>query len=202
MSNGDFMPQVVVLGGSNGAGKTTASRAVLRDVYQIGTFVNADFIAQGLNGFGPDTVALQAGRLMLLRLQELADEQQDFAFETTLSGKTYAPWLRTLREAGYRVALLYYWLESPDLAIARVAARVRRGGHHVPDDTIRQRWSRSAENLFRLYLPLADDWSLFNNTHNGEPRLIATGHGDVSYDVHDSASWELLTKAANHDRPS
>ena len=193
------MPQVVVLGGSNGAGKTTASRAVLRDVYQICTFVNADFIAQGLNGFGPDTVALQAGRLMLLRLQELADEQQDFAFETTLSGKTYAPWLRTLREAGYRVALLYYcW----NCRISRVAARVRRGGHHVPDDTIRQRWSRSAENLFRLYLPLADDWSLFNNTRDGEPRLIATGHGDFFNDVRDPASWELLTKAANHDRPS
>ena len=145
------MPQVVVLGGSNGAGKTTASRAVLRDVYQIGTFVNADFIAQGLNGFDPQTVALQAGRLMLNRLQELADEQQDFAFETTLSGKTYAPWLRKLRAAGYRVALLYYWLESADLAIARVATRVRRGGHHVPDDTVRQRWTKRRKLVSTLF---------------------------------------------------
>ena len=196
------MPQVVVLAGSNGAGKTTASRAVLRDVFQIGTFVNADFIAQGLNGFDPETVALQAGRLMLQRLHDLADERQDFAFETTLSGKTYAPWLRSLQDGGYRVALLYYWLETSDLAVSRVAARVRRGGHHVPEATIRQRWTRSVENLFRLYLPLADDWSLFNNTHDGEPRLIAIGHGDIDVEVHDPASWNLITKAANHDRPS
>ena len=196
------MPQVVVLAGSNGAGKTTASRAVLRDVFQIGTFVNADFIAQGLNGFDPDTVALQAGRLMLQRLHELAAEEQSFAFETTLSGKTYAPWLRSLQNAGYRVSLLYYWLESPDLAVARVAARVRRGGHHVPEATIRQRWTRSVENLFQLYLPLADDWSLFNNTHDGEPRLIAMGHGDVDVEVYDPASWNLITKAANYDRPN
>ena len=196
------MPQVVVLAGSNGAGKTTASRAVLRDVFQIGTFVNADFIAQGLNGFDPDTVALQAGRLMLQRLHELAAEEQSFAFETTLSGKTYAPWLRSLQNAGYRVSLLYYWLESPDLAVARVAARVRRGGHHVPEATIRQRWTRSVENLFQLYLPLADDWSLVNNTHDGEPRLIAMGHGDVDVEVYDPASWNLITKAANYDRPN
>ncbi|MCX7421769.1 MAG: AAA family ATPase [Planctomycetia bacterium] len=196
------MPQVVVLAGSNGAGKTTASRAVLRDVFQIGTFVNADFIAQGLNGFDPNTVALQAGRLMLQRLHELAAEEQDFAFETTLSGKTYAPWLRSLQDAGYRVSLLYYWLESPDLAVARVAARVRRGGHHVPEATIRQRWTRSVENLFQLYLPLADDWSLFNNTHDGEPRLIATGYAEVDADIHDPVSWNLITKAANYDRPN
>ena len=144
--------RAVVLSGSNGAGKTTASRAVLRDVFQIGTFVNADFIAQGLNGFDPDSVALQAGRLMRQRLHELATEGQDFAFETTLSGKTYAAWLRSLQEAGYRVALLYYWLESPDLAVARVAARVGRGGHHVPEATIRQRWTRSVDNLFQLYV--------------------------------------------------
>ena len=142
----EIIPQVVVLAGSNGAGKTTALRAVLRDVYQIGTFVNADFIAQGLNGFAPNKMALQAGRLMLQRLHELADARDDFAFETTLSGKTYAPWLQSLQVAGYKVALLYYWLETPDLAIGRVAARVRRGGHHVPEATIRQRWTRSARS--------------------------------------------------------
>src|SRR5687768_16769644 len=129
-------PRVVVLAGINGAGKTTASRDLLVNVLRIPTFVNADAIARGLNAFNPEAEAFRAGRIMLDQLNDLAARRADFAFETTLAARTYAGWLETLRATGYEVYLYYYWLDRPDLAIARVAARVRSGGHFVPDDTI------------------------------------------------------------------
>src|SRR5262245_6662254 len=124
------MPQVVVLGGPNGAGKTTSANALLPDSLALRQFVNADIIATGLAGFAPETAALQAGRIMLNRLEELARLQQDFAFETTLASRTFAPFLRRLQGEGYTVQVIYVWLRNPKLAVQRVAERVRRGGHH------------------------------------------------------------------------
>src|SRR4051794_3243366 len=115
------MPMVAVLGGINGAGKTTASARILRDALRIPCFVNADTIARGLNAFDPESEAVKAGRIMLDHLRELAARRRSFAFETTLSARTYAPWLGELRRAGYAAHLFYYWLRSPDLAIRRVA---------------------------------------------------------------------------------
>src|SRR5215208_2498675 len=149
---------VVVIAGPNGAGKSTAAPALLRDVLGVTTFVNADEIARGLSGFAPEHAAVAAGRVMLARLHELADEGADFAFETTLSGRTYLGWLAGLRRTGYRVRLEYIWLSSPDLAVNRVRDRVRRGGHSIPEDTIRRRYDVSLRNFFRLYRPIADTW--------------------------------------------
>src|SRR5437764_11866302 len=117
-------PSVIVLAGPNGAGKTTASRTLLAETLKVMTFVNADVIAQGLAGFDPDSAALEASRIMLERLHALAAKRADFAFETTLAGRTYVGWLRDLREAGYVIDLTYFWLSSADLAVARVAERV------------------------------------------------------------------------------
>ena len=139
------MPRVVVLAGINRAGKTTASRHLLTDVLKIPTFVNADAIARGLNGLNPEAVAFPAGRIMLDQMNDLVRRREDFAFETTLSARTYANWLRGLRVTGYEVLLYYYWLDSPELAISRVAQRVRNGGHFVPDEDIRRRYARSAK---------------------------------------------------------
>jgi len=160
----DPSPRVVILAGPNGAGKTTSSRPILAETLGIRTFVNADTIAQGLSGFGPETVAVEAGRIMLDRLRNLANQRVDFAFETTLSGRSYANWIRKFQQIGYRVHLFYFRLNHPDLAVARVAERVRAGGHHIPEVTIRQRWQRSLDNLDRLYAPLVDSCRVFDNS--------------------------------------
>jgi predicted ABC-type ATPase len=154
MANGQ--PQVIVLGGINGAGKTTAARSLLAETLKVVTFVNADVIVQGLSGFAPEAAATRAGRIMLAELEQLASERVGFAFETTLAGRFYAGWLDSLRQSGYEILLFYFGLDSIDLAIARVATRVLRGGHHVPDATIRQRYDRSIRNLFELYIPVVN----------------------------------------------
>src|SRR5438105_15777905 len=146
----DNSPTVIVLAGPNGAGKTTASRTLLAETLRVMTFVNADVIAQGLAGFDPDSAAVEASRIMLGRLHTLAEQRADFAFETTLAARSLAGWLEELRQGDYAVHLLYFWVESADLAVARVAQRVHEGGHNVPEQTIRQRYQRSLDNLFRL----------------------------------------------------
>lgn len=166
-------PNAIVLAGPNGAGKTTASRTLLAEQLRLMTFVNADVIAQGLAGFAPDSAAREAGRIMLARLRLLDQRREDFAFEKTLAARSYAVWLAALRKDGYQVHFVYFWLASAGLAVARVAERVRMGGHHVPEATVRQRYARSLTNLFRLYLPLASTWQVYDNTQAGQSRLIA-----------------------------
>jgi predicted ABC-type ATPase len=188
------MPTVVVLGGINGAGKTTSSQTLLADQLAVLSFVNADTIARGLNAFRPEAAALQAGRVMLVRLKELAAERVDFAFETTLAGKTYLPFLRSLRENGYSVELNYFWLRSADLAVSRVRARVRKGGHDIPEDTIRQRYGRSLSNFWERYRHEADAWYVYDNSED-KATLIAAGHRSDPPEVGDSASWKAFSEA-------
>ena len=189
------MPRVVVLGGINGAGKTTASRAVLQDVLKIPTFVNADAIARGLNGLNPEAESFRAGRLMLQEMARLVEDRADFAFETTLSARTYAGWLGKLRVLGYETYLFYYWLRSPEMAIRRVADRVQAGGHHVPDEDIRRRYARSVRNFVELYRPVADHWEVYDNT-DGERRLLALGeYGEEEID--DRYDWDTFLRSAD-----
>jgi predicted ABC-type ATPase len=141
------MPKVVVIAGPNGAGKSTTAPAVLRDALRVREFVNADTIAAGLSAFSPETVAVRAGRVMLQRLHELADQRQDFAFETTLASRSFAPWLRHMQSAGYKFHLVYLWLPIVELALARVAERVRRGGHAVPEDVVRQKHRQPLQSV-------------------------------------------------------
>lgn len=191
-------PRVVVLAGINGAGKTTASRDLLASVLKIPTFVNADAIARGLNGLNPEAEAVRAGRIMLEQMRDLAARREDFAFETTLAARTYAGWLESLRATGYEVYLYYYWLRGPELAITRVAQRVEAGGHFVPDDTIRQRYSRSVRNFFELYRPVADVWEVYDNTY-GQRALVAFGSTDEELVV-DEPVWQLFRRSGGYDR--
>jgi predicted ABC-type ATPase len=148
-------PHVFVIAGPNGAGKSTAAPALLRDLLGVAEYVNADLIAQGLSAFDPQSVAFQAGRVMLGRLRQLAARRRHFAFETTLATRGYLPWLRTLRADGFAFDLAFLWLPSPEMAVARVAERVCRGGHDVPEAVIRRRYARGLQNFFRLYRPRA-----------------------------------------------
>jgi predicted ABC-type ATPase len=165
---------VVVIGGPNGAGKTTAAASLLPRGLQIRDFVNADAIASGLSAFAPERVAIQAGRIMLGRLAELARKRESFAFETTLASRSFAPFLRRLQGDGYRVHVIYIWLRRPELAVRRVAERVRRGGHDIPEEVIRRRYRSGLENFIRLFRPLADEWILCDNSE-GELQEIARG---------------------------
>ncbi len=191
------MPKVVVIAGINGAGKTTASVDLLTQTLRIPTFVNADAIARGLNGLNPEGEAMRAGRLMLQQLNDLVELRADFSFETTLAARTYAGWLSGLRPLGYEVSLYYYWLNSPELAISRVAARVRSGGHFVPDATIRQRYSRSVGNFFELYRPVCDHWEVYDNTY-GQRELIAIGSTDDEA-IGDDELWGQFQRSADRD---
>lgn len=188
-------PKVVVLAGINGAGKTTASKWALAAL-RIPIFVNADAIARGLNGLNPEAEAVRAGRIMLKHLDELAEARENFALETTLAARSYAGWLAGLKASGYEVYLFYYWLNSPELAINRVAERVEAGGHHIPDATVRQRYARSVRNFFELYRPVVTEWRVYDNTEK-QSRLIVFGRGDREH-VLDEDTWFDIGRSANH----
>lgn len=185
-------PKVIVLAGPNGAGKSTVAPRVLTGAYGVTEYVNADTIARGLSGFDPDEAAFKAGRVMLDWMNELSAARTDFAFETTLAARSFAPWLNDLKAGGYRVHLLFFWLPSAEMAIRRVAARVKAGGHGIPEETIRRRYGRGLENLFELYLPLTDEWCVFDNTYSSGPIMIANGEGSVVTHIVDRKSWQKI----------
>jgi predicted ABC-type ATPase len=187
------MPVVVVVAGPNGAGKTTLAEAIVWQGYGIAEFVNADTIARGLSEYAPEQVAFAAGRLMLERLDELATEGADFAFETTLASRSFAPWLSRRKAEGYEFHLHYVFVDDPDVSISRVAKRVAAGGHDVPPEIVRRRWGRSLANFFDLYRPLADWWKVYDNS--AERHTIASGAG-AELTVYDGSTWRRFTDAA------
>lgn len=156
------MATVYVIAGPNGAGKTTFATEFLPEFVDCREFLNADLIAAGLSPFAPETQNLRAGRLLLERIQELFSARVDFSFETTLAGRSYARMLKTFRQEGYRVVLFFLWLPSVELAVARVAMRVRQGGHHIPEADIRRRYTAGLRNFFGLYRSVIDAWWLYD----------------------------------------
>ena len=166
------MSEIFVFSGSNGSGKSTLATKVLSSINPSPEFVNADLIAAQLNPGNVDAVAISASRIMLDRLKDLAEQQVDFAFETTLAARSFARFLTRCKKKGYTVNLVYVWLANPELAVSRVAQRVAVGGHDIPQDTIRRRYQRGLNNLFKLYLPLADRFQAYDNSQNRN-RLIA-----------------------------
>lgn len=167
--------RILILAGPNGAGKTTFAREFLVGEASCPAFVNADLIAAGLSPFDPARAALRAGRLMLELIAEHVARGESFAFETTLAGRNFARAIEQWRAAGYHVSLIFLSLPSADLAIERVAERVRQGGHPVPDDVVRRRFSRGRDHFETLYKPLVDAWMLYDNA--GEVPILVTSGG-------------------------
>ena len=185
-------PRVVIFAGPNGAGKSTHADAILAAL-GIETFVNADYIARGLSGRNTDVVAFEAGRIMLKRLRQLGEAGADFAFESTLSSRTFAPFIRRLKTQGYAVAIYYFSLSNVQLAIRRVKLRVALGGHDVPSEVIKRRFGRSISNFFSLYAPLADQWALFDNSASIRALPVATQTATL-LTVTEATTWRRLQK--------
>lgn len=163
-----------IIAGCNGAGKTTASFTVLPEMLDCHEFVNADEIARGLSPFHPEGVAIQAGRLMIDRVIYLLKEGETFAFETTLSTRSYVNLIKKAQKRGYFVTLLFFSLSTPEQAVQRVAKRVSQGGHNIPTDVVYRRFESGLSNLFNLYMPIVDYWALYDNS-NIPTQHIASG---------------------------
>ncbi|MEX0701791.1 MAG: zeta toxin family protein [Planctomycetales bacterium] len=196
-SNGPDAPIVVVLGGPNGAGKSTAAPRLLKGALGVVEFINADLIARGISPFDPEGAALAAGEVMLQRMDALAAAGVSFGLESTLAARSLAPRLRELVARGYEFHLVFLYLRSADLAVARVADRVRLGGHNVPENTIRRRYRAGLTNFFDLYRPIAKSWQMFDNSHAGRMELIAAGTRQRASRIPQKALWKKIQREAH-----
>jgi predicted ABC-type ATPase len=188
---------VYIIAGPNGAGKTTFAKKFLPQYAKCPNFINADLIAQGLAPFSPSSAAIQAGKLVLGQIRDFSDRGVDFSFETTLSGKTYQALIGGLQEKGYKVHIYFLWIPTSGLAISRIQDRVAEGGHNIPKQDARRRFTRSIKNFLSLYMPLADSWMLFNNADT-PPELIAKwekGHSGII--VHNEKLFGKIKKAVS-----
>ncbi|MBR0488948.1 MAG: zeta toxin family protein [Prevotella sp.] len=182
-----------IISGCNGAGKTTASYTVLPEILDCKEFVNADEIARGLSPFNPESMAIEAGRLMLRRIEELLSRNETFSIETTLATKSYLNLVHRAQSKGYRVNVVFFWLRTPELAIQRVAERVQHGGHNIPEDIIRRRYVAGINNLFRLFIPEVDYWGIFDNSE--QPRIkIASGSKGKGIDIFNEELYKKINE--------
>lgn len=194
MYKADKKPVCYIIAGPNGAGKTTYALKYLTKVVACMEFVNSDLIAQGLSPFNVDSVQLEAGRLMLKRLRELARNRADFAFETTFSGRSLAVFIDGLRSVGYWIELYYLWIPSVQFSKSRVMHRVKAGGHDIPDDAIERRFSKSLSNLINLYLPLVDEATIVDNSVTTEVIAEKKSNGRVKVLINDI--WSEILEVA------
>lgn len=189
-------PQVIVIAGPNGAGKSTfASRYLPKSL----VYANADEIAKELTAPLSQHRDFQAGRIMQQKLDELEERKEDFALETTLAGRSLAHRIARLRNLGYHATLFFLWLPSVELSIERVAERVRRGGHHIPEPTIRRRFQAGIRNFFQLYRPLADAWTVYENSQLGKPEAVAEGRATEHIQVFDAKRWHRIQEGSSDE---
>jgi predicted ABC-type ATPase len=190
------MKKLYIVAGCNGVGKTSASYTILPEILDCKEFVNADEIAKGLSPFQPEKVSIEAGKVMLNRIKALINSGRNFAFETTLSTKSFVGLIKDAQQKGYQIHLIFLWLHSAQLAISRVKIRVKEGGHNIPEDVIKRRYKRGLSNFFNLYLPIVNNWIFINNS--GEPyEIVAEGSSEEK--VIDSKLWNKLKEKHHED---
>ena len=185
------MPRLYIISGCNGAGKTTASYTMLPEMLECSEFVNSDEFAKGLSPFDPSKASIQASRYMLVKIRYLLRKQMDFAVETTLATRTLLKTVRMAQDAGYTVTLLYFWLNSPELAVERVRARVEAGGHNIPEETIRRRYNVGIYYFFNSYAPICERWILADNSQIPF-RVIAEGSKNEAINIRDEETYEKI----------
>ncbi|MBQ8483968.1 MAG: zeta toxin family protein [Bacteroidales bacterium] len=193
------MPRLYIISGCNGAGKTTASYSLLPEMLDCSEFVNSDEFAKGLSPFNPEKASIQASRYMLMKIRYLLKKQRDFAVETTLATRTLLKTARLAQDAGYTVTLLYFWLNTPELAIERVKARVETGGHNIPEETIRRRYHVGIDYFFHYYAPICERWILADNSQIPF-RVIAEGSKDDVINIRDEETYEKIKAIAQERR--
>lgn len=191
------MPRLYIISGCNGAGKTTASYSLLPEMLDCKEFVNSDEFAKGLSPFDPSKAAIQASKYMLMKINYLLKKKADFAIETTLATRTLHKTVKKAQEAGYTVTLLYFWLNSPELAVERVRARVEAGGHNIPEETVRRRYHTGIYYFFNLYAPICERWILADNSQIPF-RVIAEGTGNEVISIKNSEIYEKITAIAEN----
>ncbi len=189
------MPNLYIIAGCNGAGKTTASFTVLPEMLNCKEFVNADEIARGISPFQPEKAAIDAGKIMLTRINEFIKLQVDFSFETTLAPKYFINLINEAQQKGYFVTLVFFWLNTVDLAIQRVKMRVSEGGHNIPEDTIRRRYKSGIRNLVKKYIPVSDYWIIINNSE-GPFNVVAEGLKSTEIEIKDNSVWDKINTQA------
>ena len=192
------MPNIYTLAGCNGAEKITASFTVLPEMLDCKEFVNAEEIARGLSPFQPETVSFHAGRIMLERITELIDLEVDFAFETTLTTVSYKNTIELARKKGYKITLLFFWLNDVKLAIERVATRVSEGGHNIPEDVIIRRYFKGLTNLTNIFIDICDYWIVIDNSNNPY-KFIAEGAINLPATIYDNEIWNKI-KINRHEK--
>jgi predicted ABC-type ATPase len=192
------LPNLYIIAGCNGAGKTTASYTILPEMLSCKEFVNADEIARGLSPFQPETVSFHAGRLMVARIDLLIEQNVDFAIETTLTTLSYQSTIKLARARGYKVTLLFFWLNDVNLAIERVKSRVAEGGHNIPEAVIIRRYKKGLKNLLRYFVNLCDYWLVIDNSTRTN-KFIAEGKAAVETTVYNLSTWSTIKKSANEN---
>ena len=188
-----------IIAGCNGAGKTTASFTILPDILDCREFVNTDEIAKGLSPFQPEKVAIEAGKIMLERIRHLLNENVNFAFETTLASKTYKNTILKAQTAGYNVTLLFFWLQTVELAKKRVEKRVAEGGHNIEQEVIERRYLAGIRNLFDIYLPIADNALIYDNSE-GKHELIAQKTDETNISIIHKQKYNNLLRYYDNTR--